>query len=380
VKGKPIMDQVPPNKKDFVVLQQELLHEQLAAAWQLHIERVEEQLRNGWQVHLGRIVEERFAEFSTRFEHEVRESSERLAAEHEQAVATQERLRWSSQLSQIARRLDLAADLPAWTSALLDGAAAVAPRVALFSLLAGEVKFEGARLAGGETYPGLTGLALPLESAQALKAAADSLDTVISLASVRELSQPLFSALRLADGERVALLPVVTERTGKARCAAAMLVIPQSEPAGDLPALELLAAIAGLSLDLRRTGQKASKLGAGEMLGIRANTEPKMPVSVVPDVTKLPRDEQELHARAQRFARVRVAEMRLYQAQAVKDGREKRNLYGAVRKEVDQGREQFRQEFLSTPTMIDYLHVELVRTLANDDASLLGPDYPGPLV
>jgi len=29
--------------------------------------------------------------------------------------------------------------------------------------------------------------------------------------------------------------------------------------------------------------------------------------------------------------------------------------------------------------MIDYFHVELVRTLANDDASMLGPDYPGPL-
>jgi hypothetical protein len=72
--------------------------------------------------------------------------------------------------------------------------------------------------------------------------------------------------------------------------------------------------------------------------------------------------------------------MRLYKAQAVKDGRERRDLYSALRKEVDQGREQFRQDFLSAPTMIDYLHVELVRTLANDDASLLGPDYPGPLV
>jgi hypothetical protein len=30
--------------------------------------------------------------------------------------------------------------------------------------------------------------------------------------------------------------------------------------------------------------------------------------------------------------------------------------------------------------MVDYLHPELVRTLANDDVELLGSDYPGPLV
>jgi hypothetical protein len=29
--------------------------------------------------------------------------------------------------------------------------------------------------------------------------------------------------------------------------------------------------------------------------------------------------------------------------------------------------------------MVDYIHVELLRTLANDDAELLGEDYPGPM-
>ena len=30
--------------------------------------------------------------------------------------------------------------------------------------------------------------------------------------------------------------------------------------------------------------------------------------------------------------------------------------------------------------MVDYLHLELMRTLANDDADLLGKEYPGPMV
>ena len=63
----------------------------------------------------------------------------------------------------------------------------------------------------------------------------------------------------------------------------------------------------------------------------------------------------------------------------MKVGRDSRNLFLALHKEIEAAREQYRSEFCSTPTMIDYFHVELVRTLANDDASMLGPDYPGPL-
>ena len=44
-------------------------------------------------------------------------------------------------------------------------------------------------------------------------------------------------------------------------------------------------------------------------------------------------------------------------------------------------RESFREKHMSaSPTMVDYLHLEMVRSLANDDADLLGPEYPGPLV
>ena len=50
------------------------------------------------------------------------------------------------------------------------------------------------------------------------------------------------------------------------------------------------------------------------------------------------------------------------------------------RKPIDSARDKFRQDFfLPCPTMVDYLHLELVRTLANDDPELLGTEYPGPM-
>jgi hypothetical protein len=374
------MEQVPSLKNDFVVQQEELLHEQLAAAWQLHIERVEEQLRQDWQSQLGRVVQERFVEFDSRFWNEVQAACDQRTAKQDQLVASNARLKWSEQLSQIARRLDLAEDLSAWTAALLDGALAVAPRAFLFSLLSGELVFEGFRAPEGEEFPALAGLKIPLESAPAIKGAADSMDTVIAMANPGEISEELVSALALDESCRLSLLPIVTERTGKERKVSAILAIPGHEVPANVSVLELLATIAGLSLEVRQAEQKVAKGGVGHLLGIAQDSEPKVPVNVVPDLARLPRDEQETHARAQRFARVRVAEMRLYRAQAVKEGRDNHNLFEALRKEIEQGREQFRNDFLSTPTMIDYFHVELVRTLANDDPSLLGPDYPGPLV
>jgi hypothetical protein len=374
------MDQIPPTGTDFVTQQQELLREQLAAAWQLHIERVEEQLRQDWQANLGRIVEERFGEFAGRFSSEVSAASEGRTAVEAELAASDARLKWSTQFNQITRRLDLAEDMASWTAALLDGALAVAPQAFLFSVLSGELVYEGSRAPEGVTFPALDGLRLPLDLAPGFRGVVESLDTVISLANSGEISATLASAWALDDSCRLSLLPIVTERAGKQRRVAAILAVPGHQTPSDIPALELLACIAGLSLDVRQAAQKsATTAPAGQLLGIGPTAEAPPPVHVVVDVARLTKDQQEMHARAQRFARVRVAEMRLYRAHAVKEGRETRNLFLALQKEIESGREQYRSEFFSTPTMIDYFHVELVRTLANDDASMLGPDYPGPL-
>jgi hypothetical protein len=86
------------------------------------------------------------------------------------------------------------------------------------------------------------------------------------------------------------------------------------------------------------------------------------------------------NAPAQRFARVKIAGIQLYHADAVKAGRVSRDLYGSLQPHIDAARDAFRETFLSNGIAIaDYLHAEMVHALANDDATLLGPNYPGPL-
>jgi hypothetical protein len=87
-----------------------------------------------------------------------------------------------------------------------------------------------------------------------------------------------------------------------------------------------------------------------------------------------------LHRKARRFARVQVASLRLYKSDAVKNGRTGGQLYTSLKEEIDAARGVFRRDFIAkSETMVDYLHLELVGTLANDEVELLGPDYPGPM-
>jgi hypothetical protein len=96
---------------------------------------------------------------------------------------------------------------------------------------------------------------------------------------------------------------------------------------------------------------------------------------------ELSAEEQQVHLRAQRFARVRTAELRLRESEAIQTGRAHRDVYGALRISIDAARAEFHANFFTAcPSMVDYLHMEILRSLANDDTELLGKDYPGPLV
>jgi hypothetical protein len=53
------------------------------------------------------------------------------------------------------------------------------------------------------------------------------------------------------------------------------------------------------------------------------------------------------------------------------------DLYLVLKSEIDAARDAYKKEF---PGVIDYLYLELVGNLANNDDRLLGPLFPGPLV
>jgi hypothetical protein len=89
-------------------------------------------------------------------------------------------------------------------------------------------------------------------------------------------------------------------------------------------------------------------------------------------------EEREVHLRAQRFARLLVDEIKLYNQAKVAEGRASKDLYDRLKDDIDKSRASYNKRYGSSPAAsADYFTKELVRTLADNDASALGASFPG---
>ena len=79
------------------------------------------------------------------------------------------------------------------------------------------------------------------------------------------------------------------------------------------------------------------------------------------------------HEEARRFARLLVSEIRLYNEQAVQDGRTARDVYGRLKEDIDRSREMFEQRVpADVRADSNYFYEELVRILGDGDPDTLG--------
>jgi hypothetical protein len=99
------------------------------------------------------------------------------------------------------------------------------------------------------------------------------------------------------------------------------------------------------------------------------------------DIAQLSEADQKVHRDAKRFAKLLISEIELYNKAKVMEGRKNGDLYRRLKSDIDRSRQTYEKRFSKTVTkQYDYFHEELVRTLAGNDSSLLGSDYPGPSV
>jgi hypothetical protein len=265
------------------------------------------------------------------------------------------------------RRIRQASNLEELASTLVDASGGFASGAAFLRIEDRQARGERIRGVPEESADRFPSIRVPLDSAAAMAGAVESRDPVTAVASEAQVSAEMLSIAAPAQDLRVSIFPILAR--GDVR---ALLYAWGGVQA---PATELLCQVAGAAwAALDRPAAPPAAL-------------PELVEIVVPKVPtrssweSVPPEEQQLHLRAQRFARVQVAEIRLSHGQAVQTGRLRRDLYDAVGGPIDDARKKFRDTFVAaSPGMVDYLHLELVRTLANDDAELLGKDYPGPLV
>lgn len=291
-------------------------------------------------------------------------------------IESRERTRrdFADLLNQSVRRLRLAHDAEELGATLLDAAAQFSTGAALFRIDGDIAILE--RIRGVPDDEAFTMLEIPLASAAALASAVESRDPVTALTAPGEVSAELIKLFDHPATGRVFLYPVVVRERVPA------LIYAWGSVQGS--AIELLGQVAAAVWSAIPEPVPAPALVA--ILPAPSSAPLPAPATAPGPAPaagwdSLPTNEQQIHLRAQRFARVQVAEMRLFEADAVQSGRTQRSLYEALRKSIDAARETFRTTFFaSCASMVDYLDLELTRTLANDDPDLLGKTYPGPLV
>jgi len=101
-------------------------------------------------------------------------------------------------------------------------------------------------------------------------------------------------------------------------------------------------------------------------------------VAVATPAAEWSAEERDLHLRAQRFARLLVDEIKLYNQAKVAEGRAAHNLYDRLKDDIDKSRASYQKRYGSTAAgSADYFTKELVRILADNDASVLGANFQG---
>jgi hypothetical protein len=92
-------------------------------------------------------------------------------------------------------------------------------------------------------------------------------------------------------------------------------------------------------------------------------------------------DDEKSRADARRTARLLISEIKLYNEEELKAGRENHDVYRRLQKEIERSREAYTQrisgKILSSR---DYFHEELIRILGDNDETRMGAAYPGPHV
>ncbi len=98
--------------------------------------------------------------------------------------------------------------------------------------------------------------------------------------------------------------------------------------------------------------------------------------SSVASAPALSPEEAEVHRKAQRFARLLMDEIKLYNQATVAEGRKHKNLYDRLKEDIEKSRATYLKRYGNTSAAsADYFNQELIRSLAEDDVSLMGSNF-----
>src|SRR6476646_5993740 len=250
---------------------------------------------------------------------------------------------------------------------LLEGEARFAGRVALFVVKGNAISgWQGIGFEDNDAIKTLniqTGSGLVGKAIQAKSPAAGS---------PREFDAGFVNSMKApADGQCLVLPLVVKDKVAAVIYADAGTVPGGTLDSSGLHALTRFAAIWLELAALRKAGGSAAEDASQPQpaAAMAAGAPASAPASAGSE-------EDELHKKARRFAKLLVEEIKLYNQPRVDEGRQHKDLYDRLKVDIEKSRSTYDKRYAdSAVASADYFTQELIRILADNDASLMGAGF-----
>jgi hypothetical protein len=100
------------------------------------------------------------------------------------------------------------------------------------------------------------------------------------------------------------------------------------------------------------------------------------PAAAVDPLAGLSPENADMHRKAHRFARLLVDEIKLYNQAKVAEGRRNKDVYDRLKPDIEKSRDTYQKRYGNTAAAgTDYFQQELLRSLGEDDASIMGANF-----
>jgi hypothetical protein len=245
---------------------------------------------------------------------------------------------------------------------LLEGEARFAGRVALFVVKGATVNgWQGIGFEDNEAVKNVSVSATAGLAGKAIHA------RTMAEGATNEFDSGFISSVKAPAENRCLVLPLVV----KEKVAAVIYADGGVVPGGALDAsgLQGLTRFAAIWLELtalRKVGGSAAEETPQAVAAAAGSSAPAAPVV----------DEDELHKKAKRFAKLLVEEIKLYNQSKVNEGRQHKDLYDRLKIDIEKSRATYDKRYSeSAVASADYFTQELVRILADNDVSLMGAGF-----
>lgn len=250
---------------------------------------------------------------------------------------------------------------------LLEGEARFAARVALFVVKGGSISgWQGIGFEDNDAIKTLTVNAGSGLAGKAIKARTPASGTA------QEFDAGFVNSVKAPADDQCLILPLVV----KDKVAAVIYADAGTAPGGMLDAsgLQALTRFAAVWLELA-----ALRKAGGPATEEAPQPQPAAMAATVASSASAPAasDEDELHKKARRFAKLLVEEIKLYNQPRVEEGRQHKDLYDRLKVDIEKSRSTYDKRYAESPVAsANYFTQELIRILADNDVSLMGAGFP----